>query len=111
MDKARISPLAMCLVKPPPAELIQTLSIKDQREFMAQWAEQTLSQTSLGSRGRSTPVSSLKSDSFSDKEGGNERQGDSPVEKRKGSFQLLINGFVNVTIFNVFVDDKLFSLS
>ena len=37
----------MSLVKPPDPELLQGLSLKEQREYMAQHAERTLSQTSL----------------------------------------------------------------
>ena len=48
VEKAsKISPLAMSLVKPPDPELLQGLSLKEQREYMAQHAERTLSQTSL----------------------------------------------------------------
>ena len=50
VEKAsRISPLAMSLVKPPDPEILQGMSLKDQREYMAQHAERTLSQTSLTS--------------------------------------------------------------
>ena len=60
MEKARISPLAAALVKPPDPEILQSMSIKDQREFMAQWAEATLSDS--GSRPGSRPTSMIQDD-------------------------------------------------
>ena len=47
---SKISPLAMSLVKPPDPEILQQLSFKDQREFMANWAENTLTKLASGSR-------------------------------------------------------------
>ena len=50
---SRISPLAMSLVKPPDPEILQALSFHDQREFTANWAKDSLSQMSSGSRSSS----------------------------------------------------------
>ena len=47
---SKISPLAMSLVKPPDPEILQQLSFKDQREFMANWAQNTLTQFASGSK-------------------------------------------------------------
>ena len=42
VDKAaRISPLALCLVKSPAAELLQSMPVRDQRQLLADWAEAT----------------------------------------------------------------------
>ena len=42
MDKAaRISPLALCLVKPPAPELLHSMPVRDQRQLLADWAEAT----------------------------------------------------------------------
>ena len=50
---SRISPLAMSLVKPPDPEILQALSFHDQREFTANWAKDSLTQMSSGSRSSS----------------------------------------------------------
>ena len=52
---AKISPLAMSLVKPPDPEILSGLSVKAQRELMSQHAQKFLSQP--GSRSGSQPVS------------------------------------------------------
>jgi len=42
VDKAaRISPLALCLVKPPAPELLHSMPVRDQRQLLADWAEAT----------------------------------------------------------------------
>ena len=42
VDKAaRISPLALCLVKPPAPELLHSMPVRDQRQLLAAWAEAT----------------------------------------------------------------------
>ena len=43
MAKARVSPLAMSLVKPPENEMLQGMSFREQREYMARHAQHTLS--------------------------------------------------------------------
>ena len=52
---AKISPLAMSLVKPPDPEMLAGMSVKAQREIMAEHAQKALSQP--GSRSGSRPVS------------------------------------------------------
>ena len=52
---AKISPLAMSLVKPPDPEMLAGMSVKAQREIMAEHAQKCLSQP--GSRSSSRPVS------------------------------------------------------
>ncbi len=42
----RISPLALSMVKPPDPELMACMSLKEQREFMANWAEKNLQDAS-----------------------------------------------------------------
>jgi hypothetical protein len=49
---AKISPLACSLVKPPDPEILSGLSVKAQRELIAQHAQQTLSQPSSRSSSR-----------------------------------------------------------
>ena len=62
----RISPLALSMVKPPDPELLQTMSLKDQKEFMARWATETLQQigsrSAAGSRSTSRPGSDGEDD-------------------------------------------------
>jgi len=67
VDTVRISPLAKSLVKPPPTELLQSLSVKDQRDFMARWAEQVLSQpVKATGQGSSTEVKDNQVNSSAD---------------------------------------------
>ena len=49
---AKISPLACSLVKPPDPDILSGLSVKAQRELIAQHAQQTLSQPSSRSSSR-----------------------------------------------------------
>ena len=39
---SRISPLALTLVKPPAPEYLATMPVKDQRQFVADWAAANL---------------------------------------------------------------------
>jgi len=59
VDKAaRISPLALCLVKPPAPELLHSMPVRDQRQLLADWAEATnlaSTLTPLSTGGKKTP--------------------------------------------------------
>jgi len=62
VDKAtRISPLALCLVKPPAPELLRSMPVRDQRQLLADWAEatnlaSTLTPLSAGSKKTPKPA-------------------------------------------------------
>ena len=72
VEKARISPLVAALVKPPDSEILQSMSIRDQREFVAQWAEATLSDS--GSRPGSRPSSRPSSMNLDEGKAGDDAQ-------------------------------------
>lgn len=87
---ARISPLALSMVKPPDPELLQSMSLKDQKDYMARWATETLQQ--LGSR----PISTGGTRSKPGSDGEEERDGSSKGE------QYFILIFYNVSLGSLF---------